>query len=338
MQVAGKRRVFRLQLALSIYTNFAGGEANKLPIVGSSPNIIEIISPRLQTTYYLEFSLPKSATSLFGNRLAVMIIFGTRAYFRTNKVVQHGFCENCNAFGKLQSYNSTNCFHLYFIPIVPIEGRRRTHQMCNKCNFGRAYELPVFEQLLSRLKERSADAVVALLSGEATIPMDDPNRPPIECVGLLHDVVSWLYAANDSEFCQGVLAQLNEPKLRYAQVMTRAAIETAQGNIDAALGSYGEANLDAPKASEPHIFKGRLLRSRKRFDEAIASFQKACSLASPKTEFDLRLQLVDIQTEGKKYADSVATLDWLLDKKPELQSNKPFMAMLKTARKKAGIK
>jgi tetratricopeptide (TPR) repeat protein len=267
-----------------------------------------------------------------------MIIFGTRSYFRTNKAVQYGFCENCSNFGKLQSYNATNCFHLYFIPVVPIEGRRRTHQICSKCDVGRAYELPVFDEMISRLKERSADAIVALLSGEQTIPNDGPNQPPIECVGLLHDVVSWLFAANDAEFCQGVIAQLNEPKLRYAQVMTRAAIETAQGNIEAALGSYREANLGNPKAFEPLYFSARLLRAKKRFDEAIASLQKACSLASPEIEFDLRLQLVDLQTEGKKHADAVATFDWLLAQKPELQSNKQFMALVKTARKKAGIK
>jgi tetratricopeptide (TPR) repeat protein len=198
--------------------------------------------------------------------------------------------------------------------------------------------LPVYEQVVGRLKERSADAIVALLSGENTIPPDEPNRPPVDCVGLLHDVVDWLFAANDAEFCQGLVAQLGAPNLRYAQVMTRAAIETAQGNIEAALGSYHEANLDNPKAYEPYYFSGRLLRAKKRFDEAIASVQKACSLVSPEIEFDLRLQLVDFQTDGKKHADAVATFDWLLAKKPELQSNKPFMALVKTARKKAGIK
>ncbi len=51
----------------------------------------------------------------------MIIIFGTRPTFRTEKVNQYDFCSQCNQFGKLRSYNATKFFHLYYIPLIPLK-------------------------------------------------------------------------------------------------------------------------------------------------------------------------------------------------------------------------
>ena len=54
-------------------------------------------------------------------------------------------------------------------------------------------------------------------------------------------------------------------------------------------------------------------------------------------EYQLRLELVDIQTAAKQYTDAAATFDWLLAAKPDLLSNKDFMKIVNKNKKKAGI-
>ncbi len=266
------------------------------------------------------------------------IVFGSRAYFRTNKVVRHGFCLFCNRFAKLQSFDARTCFHLYYIPLIPTEGRRRNHDICSVCSQGQTYEPETFEQIIENFRERSADAIIALKNREQTIPSGNLDQDPIECIPYLHSAIDWFYAANDRDFCESILAQLNDPQLRFAQAMTRAALETAQGSIDEAIESYSNAIQANSKSVAALRSQAQLLGEKKRYDECLAAYQAACAASDEATKYALMLELVDFQMTAKKHMEAATTYDWLLQANPDLEDNKKFMKLVNTARKKAGIK
>ena len=266
-----------------------------------------------------------------------MIIYGTNTYFRSRKVTQHGFCGACSSFSKMRSYTAMPFFHLYFIPVIPLGGRRRTHKLCAKCNQGQSFVPTDFESMINSLKDRSADAILALKSGEPTFDSDDPNDAPIECVPFLHNVMDWLYASSDAAFCDSMLAQLTEPECKYAQAMLRGALETYRGKVDDAINSYQEASQHNTQLFHPQHLRGQLLATKKRYRECTEAFQAAISRATPDVEYHLRLELVDIQTVAKQYVEAAANFDWLLAAKPELLSNKDFMKLVTKNKKKAGI-
>lgn len=267
-----------------------------------------------------------------------MLIYGTNTYFRSNKVTQHGFCSLCSSYAKMRSFTAMLFLHLYFIPVIPIGSRKRSHKLCGKCNqCQQAFEPAVFDSIITRLKDQSADAIVALKSGDATFDSDDPNEAPIECVPFLHSAIDWLYASNNVAFCESMLSQLTEPECRYAQTMLRGALETYRGKPDDAINTYREASQIQPQSFQPHHARGMLLAARKKTIECIEAYRSAIACATPDIEYQLRLELVDIQTAAKQYTDAAATFDWLLAAKPDLLSNKDFMKIVNKNKKKSGI-
>lgn len=266
-----------------------------------------------------------------------MLIYGTNTYFRSNKVTQYGFCSLCNSYAKMRSYTAMPFFHLYFIPVIPIGKRKRNHKLCSKCNQCQAFEPAIFDGMITRLKDQSADAVVALKSGDTTFESDDPNEPPIECVPFLHSVLDWLYASNNVAFCESILSQLTEPECRYAQTMLRGALETYRGKTDDAINTYREASKLQPQSFQPYHACGLLFAARKKTSESIEAYRAAIACATPDIEYQLRLELVDIQTAAKQFAEAAATFDWLLAARPDLLGNKDFMKLVNKNKKKAGI-
>ncbi|MFO0086106.1 MAG: tetratricopeptide repeat protein [Pirellula sp.] len=237
----------------------------------------------------------------------------------------------------MRSFTAMPFLHLYFIPVIPIGSRKRSHKLCGKCNQCQAFEPAVFDSIITRLKDQSADAIVALKSGDTTFDSDDPNEAPIECVPFLHSVVDWLYASNNVAFCESMLSQLTEPECRYAQTMLRAALETYRGKPDDAINTYREASQIQQQSFQPHHARGLLLAARKKTIECIEAYRSAIACSTPDIEYQLRLELVDIQTAAKQYTDAAATFDWLLAAKPDLLSNKDFMKLVNKNKRKAGI-
>jgi hypothetical protein len=268
----------------------------------------------------------------------MVIIFGTRAYFRSNKVSQYGFCNHCDQFAKFSSFDAMRFFHLYYIPLIPTQGSRRNHKMCPKCNVVQLFEPNVFGEIITSLKDQTADAIVALQSGDTTFTDDKPDAEPIECVPFLHSVLDWLYAANNVEFCNSILSQLDSPNCRFARSILEAALETMRGNLDKAILAYKDAASVDPASPQPHQLMGHLLIQRNRREEAIDSYKSALALTSdPQIQLGLNIQLADQEMTAKRFADAAASYERAVQIRPELASHAPFAKALKKAKKKAGI-
>jgi len=210
--------------------------------------------------------------------------------------------------------------------------------MCDKCSQGQSIKPLDFASIIARLKDQSADAIIALKSGDMNFQLDDSSEETIDCVEFLHNVIDWLYASNNIAFCEGMLSQLSEPECRYAQFILQSTLETFRGKVDNAILSYEQASQRNPQSYHAYHQRGLLLVTRKRFREAIEAYKAAITRASAQQQYQLTLELVDIQTVAKMYTEAATTFDGLLATNPDLLNNAAFMKLVKKNKKKAGIK
>ena len=267
-----------------------------------------------------------------------MIIFGSRAYFRTKRVTQHGFCENCNGFAKLRSYTAMNFVHVYFIPVIPISGRKRNHKMCPKCNTGRELTPDGLEQLLLGLKERSADALVAIQSGDETFgEIHLQTEQADNCVDFLRGAFDYLYAGGEREFCENIVSSLSGPDAAYPREMLGASLATMDGKIDAAIDRYESAATADSSQHAPHAQRGHLLVVRKRREEAIEAYRRALAITTePGDQVGLHLQIADEQMTLKNFDQAAESYEAAIAIVPDLASDKAVAKSLKKAKKKSG--
>ncbi len=267
----------------------------------------------------------------------MIIIFGTRPTFRTEKVNQYDFCTQCNQFGKLRSYNATKCFHLYYIPLIPVESRQRSHQVCSRCNQGLMFPREHYQDLIASLMARMADAVVALQNNEATFEIEGQEQPE-DAVGYLHQTINWLYGANQVAFCQGLVQQLDRPNTRFAHALLRASLEMTTGKHVEAITSYAESHRLSPTSKLPLYMITRLLAVKRRHEEAIPYYNTLIGLASAVDErLPLLVQLAENLTNAKQFAEASATYDKIFELAPSLRDDKSFSKLANKAKKKAGL-
>ncbi len=62
----------------------------------------------------------------------MIIFFGVRNYGKQNAESRNDVCEMCGAFGKLQTFDTAKCFHIFWIPLIPT-GRKRVIDACPNC-------------------------------------------------------------------------------------------------------------------------------------------------------------------------------------------------------------
>jgi tetratricopeptide (TPR) repeat protein len=267
----------------------------------------------------------------------MFIIFGTRAYFRRNRVTQYSICPQCSQFARMQSFSAMRFFHLYYIPLIPIEGYRRNHKLCSRCNHGRTFTTDAYEVYTQQWKEDSAEAILALQEGDERFNSNE-NSPPVDCVAYLRQAIDWLVAAKEKDFCQGLVDQLASPTQRYARSMLQAELNLAQNQVDIALASYVDAASAKPASFEPHYARARLLARKSRYSDSIAAFQQACKLANdPAIVYDLELEMVDQQVLAKQWKEAFDTYQRIIAYRPELATHPPFAKLVAKAKKKAGL-
>ncbi len=269
----------------------------------------------------------------------MIIIWGTRPYFKTNKVTQYKFCDNCQQYTKIANYHARRFFHLYYIPLIPTTKRQRYHQICTKCELGEQLEDESFVAMQDRMKSWSADAIVAVQNGEEETPSLANPQEMFNCVSLLEYTFESLYAAGDVAFCNNVIQQLHNAGSRYHAAMSKAYLEVLSGNLAVAETIYEQAAYDNPKSYMPHYWRGRILAELGKKPAAIQALTHAVPLAE---EVSMKVTILLLrakqQLELKQYQESVDSYAEALSFNPELHYNAYFQKNYKKAKKKAGVK
>lgn len=75
----------------------------------------------------------------------MFIIYGLRNYNRRNGRTVFGACENCHHIGFQTSYDVTNYFHIYWVPLIPAGGHR-VIEHCPKCKHSKQITKRQFEK------------------------------------------------------------------------------------------------------------------------------------------------------------------------------------------------
>lgn len=194
------------------------------------------------------------------------------------------------------------------------------------------------EELVVGLKDRAADALLALHSGEDTFGEFDPQTGTADrCVSFLAGAFDWLYAAKESDFCRSMVASLQSPDTTFSREMLAASLATMDGKLDQAIANYEAAALADTNAFQPLAQAAHLLVVRKRRDEAIDHYLQALKRADdPGDRIALFLQVGEEQLAAKLYDDATDSYESAVELAPELANDKIIAKSLKKARKKAG--
>ena len=270
----------------------------------------------------------------------MVIIWGTKPYFKTKKVKSHGFCAHCQQFVKRSSFNAKTFFHLYYIPLIPTSARVRHHQMCPKCSKYLAFPLEQFAATVVTLKARCAEAIMALAEGESKVTFadGDSESEPVACIDYLIDAVDWLHDAAEQGFVDGVVEKLRQTKQSFAEQAIQAELSRIQGRrreaidqLQAILNSHGIHSGSAKR-------RAALLTVEKRHVESAEAWSKALSVESDARQKVRLLALrVDALMAGKQWTEAVKVYADLLVAAPSLANDKAIKKLYAKARKKAGV-
>jgi len=269
----------------------------------------------------------------------VLIIWGQKPYFKTKKVKSHGFCSQCQQFGKRYSFHARTFFHLYYIPLFPVSARIRHHQCCAKCSKYVPFPEEQFDGLVASLKERSADALLALADGESTVVFNgERESEPVDCVSYLVDVIDWLHDAGEQEFVDNLIARLGQPQHLILQEMMQAELLRIQGRRREAIDQF--QGVMSKRGAHPVAARrvAFLLTVEKRHIESAEAWDKALSVETdPHQRVGLLALRVDSLMAGKQWPEAVKAYDSLFAAQPSIADDKAIKKLYAKAKKKAGV-
>lgn len=228
-----------------------------------------------------------------------------------------------------------NFFYLYYLPIIPLGRRQRTHKYCNKCNMTQQIDADAFAALIHELKENAANAVLALREGEELIEID--GAPPTDALELLEGSVDWFYSANDHDFNDGILNQLYHPQCRYAEAMLKAYLHTMAGKLDHAIDCYVAAIQASPKRHIPYLRQANLLIEARKVDQAIPVYQAAAKLAEGlPDELAIQIFLAHHLMNRKRFDEASKAHDRIIELHPQMMNDRQFAKAFAKVKKKSG--
>ena len=264
-----------------------------------------------------------------------MLIFGTGSYFRSRKASQKGYCPHCGKYAKFNSWNGMSFFHLYFIPLIPLSSHQRIHKCCSACNNGRTFKIEDYDALIYRLKEFSANAILALLDGEETMLTAD--NEPTDALEFLEGACDWFYSAADKSFSAQVLQQLNNPDCRYAEAMLSAYVGMLDGDLNKTAEFYQAACRAKPSDYRCHLRLANTLVEAKKGDQAIAAYQSAANLTDQlEMKVSILYLLAETSTKQKRYSEASQAYDSIVALQPSVMNDKEFLKLFNKAKKRSG--
>lgn len=228
-----------------------------------------------------------------------------------------------------------NFFHLYYLPVIPLGKRQRTHKHCSKCNMAQQITPDAFDELILQLKENAANALLAIREGEEMVEID--GAPSANALELLEGSIDWFYASDDHEFNRGVVSQLNHPQCRYAEAMIQAYLDTMAGRLDQAIASYGSAIQANPKHATAYLRQANLMVESRKMDQAIPVFGAAAKLSegSPE-ELAIQICLAHHLMNRKRFDEASKVHDRIVQLHPQMMNDKSFSKAFAKAKKKSG--
>jgi predicted Zn-dependent protease len=245
----------------------------------------------------------------------MLIIWGSRHYFKKGRVTEVDTCQHCGQDGMLETYTARKWAHLYFIPLIPM-ANERVIRMCSSCN---RYSSLSPDDLDQAIADTIADASEHLQQGR-----------PDDAAGA----VSTLIYLGDREQAERLVAQLQQAGHVAHAWIARALVHEKSSQPGEACEAYRQAvTLEPGNVMFRSLFAESLFRCG-RFQEALTELQNVRQLA-PDDPGPLAL-MFDCHAQLKDLPSQVEVMHEMQRLQPELETDKKFQKQLRKLAKKAG--
>ena len=260
-----------------------------------------------------------------------MIIYGSRMYFKKNRVVSFGKCDSCGKYGKQQNYDARKFGHLYFIPLIPEGKAVRVVGECAKCKIGT--HIPVAN--VGELQDATVDGVLKdcdrLRAGEREYTDEGGKQ---DAAANIAGAVGMIYRLAGKGDAETLMNEVRGAGDAGATALAEASLCKVQGDVDAAVQHYRTAEQAMPASAVPVYLRGGLLASVGRPEEAAEALERAAAMAPD--DVGIKLELVDVCTNAKRFDRAAELFDAAFALVPALAGDKKLVKLYKRACKKAG--
>lgn len=261
-----------------------------------------------------------------------MIIFGSRMYGKKHVIQGVGACENCGAYGALQSYEGRRFGHVYFIPLFPMGSAVRVMKECGKCKMGRQVPVDRVRVLYARVEALMQPCILAATGGSRTF-VDPQGGQETHNGPFLLDAIDMLYSSGHAAEVPDLLNMLDTDPSQYEHGLATGAMHELRGDAQSAYASYQEAMEAAPDEPLPCLLMADFCTRAGRHDDALSLLERAHALA-PEDVQVLLAMAGPLELLGR-FDELTALLDRAVAMAPQLEHDKPFSKLRKRFAKKA---
>jgi len=245
----------------------------------------------------------------------MVIIWGSRHYFRRDVLRERGVCEHCGQEAPLETFTARKMGHLYYVPLIP-EGHERVIRLCRRCN--RYSSLPV-SALPAAIDETTAKATTHLDAGEAD--------------GALGLVAALMYlGATDA--AGEVLDRLEKGGHAKQAWIGRGVVAEKLGDMAQAADHYAAAVREDGRDASLRCMLADALMQADRAGAALEHLRQAASLAPEDPH--VRMQLLSCFETLGDLDGQIDTMQELIRRVPQLASDRKFQKRLRKLCRKAG--
>ena len=263
-----------------------------------------------------------------------MIIYGTRMYFKRNRVVAYGKCGQCGRYCKQVSYQARSFIHVYFIPFIPTGARVQVLGECSKCRMGKQLAVSELQPIATALDQEFKAAVMEIQEGNNTLTSpegDEPVNIGVALAGMLEN----LYLLNQIRDISSLSELLQASEMQFEDHVVRGRWLEMKGKLEEAGAEYYAAHEIRSDEPAPLYQMGRIAiiqNNGELAEKCLGRYSELCP-----EDYSPLAELVDFYSSRKEHDKVVAFCDKLFSAVPGLLGDKDFCKTYKKACKKAGI-
>lgn len=262
-----------------------------------------------------------------------MIIYGSRMYFRKNKLYSWGECSNCGKYGRLSSYNARKFGHLYFIPLIPEGPPTRVVKECGKCSHGFHFPEADLPPLLTGIFAKIDSSLNAVAEGHETfVPAGETAA--VNCLSYTVGNLELLYCLGQEDYLRQTIGKWGQHRNGFGSSFAGAVLAEVQGDDAMAESLYRKAAELYPEHAATYARMGTLYRRKKDLAQAEMLFRNAENLDPEDIEY--KQLLLNVYTDLKDHDKLAETYERCFALVPALAGDKTAMKSYQKACKKSG--
>ena len=262
-----------------------------------------------------------------------MIIYGSRMYFKRNRVISFGECEHCGRYGKQVSYKARKFGHIYFIPLIPLGPPSQVLRECKHCSMGIHLNDADLEPIVDQLANEFKNWAGLIADGQKEIASGDDGES-LNIGAMIAASLPNLYCLREMQSPDALTDLLDASGMRMEKELVLGKWNEIQGDLDAARQNYEAAHRIEPESLYPLYALGHVELLRK--DQASAEVAFSRYLQLEPNDISVMAAMADSWQRAKNFPKVVEWYDKIYEINPELVENPGMKKIYRKACKKSG--